>query len=395
MSTKSFLVAAALTTVALAVPHRNKCRDVATYEGNPLADVQLYPDPYYVNEIETLAIPQIEDEELVAAAKAVTKISTFQWLTSDKISKLDLLNSTLHEIRAANDAGASPPYAATIVVYNFPDRDCSAKASAGELILAEDGLNRYKTEYIDPIAALIKKFSDIRTVIAYEPDGLANLVTNMAVEKCANAASAYREATEYGLATLNFANVAIYVDAGHAGWLGWDGNLQPTAELYAELYKNAGSPKAVRGVVTNVSNFNGYNLTTPPAYTEPNAQWDESKFHDALAPHLETAGYPAHFIVDQGRSGVQPGLRSAWSHWCNINGTGFGPRPTTEIADEITDAIVWIKPGGESDGTSDETAVRFDENCHSPSAFQPAPEAGGWFQAYFEMLLKNANPPLA
>ncbi|KAF3359109.1 hypothetical protein VdG1_02671 [Verticillium dahliae VDG1] len=359
MSTKSFLVAAALTTVALAVPHRNKCRDVATYEGNPLADVQLYPDPYYVNEIETLAIPQIEDEELVAAAKAVTKISTFQWL--DKISKIDLLNSTLHEIRAANDAGATPPYAATIVVYNFPDRDCSAKASAGELILAEDGLNRYKTEYIDPIAALIKKFSDIRTVIVYEPDGLANLVTNMAVEKCANAASAYREATEYGLAALNFANVAIYIDAGHAGWLGWDGNLQPTAELYAELYKNAGSPKAVRGVVTNVSNFNGYNLTTPPAYTEPNAQWDESKFHAALAPHLETAGYPAHFI----------------------------------IADDITDAIVWVKPGGESDGTSDETAVRFDENCHSPSAFQPAPEAGGWFQAYFEMLLKNANPPLA
>ncbi|CRK21576.1 hypothetical protein BN1708_013171, partial [Verticillium longisporum] len=104
MSTKSFLVAAALTTVALAVPHRNKCRDVATYEGNPLADVQLYPDPYYVNEIETLAIPQIQDEGLVAAAKAVTKISTFQWL--DKISKIDLLNSTLHEIRAANDAGA-------------------------------------------------------------------------------------------------------------------------------------------------------------------------------------------------------------------------------------------------------------------------------------------------
>ncbi|KAM0329517.1 hypothetical protein ACHAQA_004826 [Verticillium albo-atrum] len=392
MTTKNFLVAAALTTAALASPHKHKCRDVAAYEGNPLADVQLFPDPYYVNEIETLAIPQIEDEELVAAAQAVTKISTFQWL--DLISKIDLMNSTLHEIRAANDAGANPPYAATLVIYNFPDRDCSAKASAGELLLAEDGLNRYKTEYIDPIADLVKKFSDVRIVFAYEPDGLANLITNMGVEKCVNAAPAYREATEYALAALDFANVAIYIDAGHAGWLGWDGNLQPTAELYAELYKNAGSPKAVRGIVTNVSNYNGYNLTTPPAYTDPNTQWDESKFHEAIAPFLEEEGYPAHFLVDQGRSGVQPGTRQEWGHWCNIDDAGFGPRPTTDVDAEILDAIVWIKPGGESDGTSDETAVRFDEMCQSPSAFTPAPEAGHWFQDYFVMLLKNANPPL-
>ena len=60
-------------------------------------------------------------------------------LSRDKIEKLELLNSTLHEIRAENDAGASPPYAHTIVVYNFPDRDCSAKSSAGELLLEEDG----------------------------------------------------------------------------------------------------------------------------------------------------------------------------------------------------------------------------------------------------------------
>jgi cellulose 1,4-beta-cellobiosidase len=86
---------------------------------------------------------------------------------SDNIGKIELLNSTLHEIRADNEAGASPPYAHTIVVYNFPDRDCSAKSSAGELLLEEDGLNRYKTEYIDPIVDLLVEFSDIRTIIAY------------------------------------------------------------------------------------------------------------------------------------------------------------------------------------------------------------------------------------
>jgi cellulose 1,4-beta-cellobiosidase len=52
-------------------------------------------------------------------------------------------------------------------VYNFPDRDCSAKASAGELHLDQDGLNRYKNEYIDPIVDLLKEFRDIRIIIAY------------------------------------------------------------------------------------------------------------------------------------------------------------------------------------------------------------------------------------
>ena len=31
-----------------------------------------------------------------------------------------------------------------IVVYNLPDRDCSAKASDGEFHLSDDGLNKYK-----------------------------------------------------------------------------------------------------------------------------------------------------------------------------------------------------------------------------------------------------------
>lgn len=86
---------------------------------------------------------------------------------SDLIEKIDLMNSTLHEIREANEAGADPPYAATLVIYNFPDRDCSAEASAGELHIDEDGVERYKTEYIDPIAELVQEFSDVRHIFVY------------------------------------------------------------------------------------------------------------------------------------------------------------------------------------------------------------------------------------
>lgn len=112
--------------------------------------------------------------------------------------------------------------------------------------------------------------------------------------------------------------------------------------------------------------------------------------------------------------------------WCNVNGAGFGKRPTAETDLDLLDAFVWVKPGGESDGTSDSSAVRYDSFCGKddgkgssfppfkktkkksgtstpvsnrtrltiiPTAFKPSPEAGQWNQAYFEMLLRNANPP--
>ena len=41
---------------------------------------------------------------------------------------------------------------AQFVIYNLPGRDCSALASNGEL--GTDELARYKSEYIDPIAAI-------------------------------------------------------------------------------------------------------------------------------------------------------------------------------------------------------------------------------------------------
>ena len=78
--------------------------------------------------------------------------------------------------------------------------------------------------------------------------------------------------------------------------------------------------------------------------------------------------------------------------WCNVDGAGFGIRPSADTGSELADAFVWVKPGGESDGTSDESATRYDSFCGKPDAFKPSPEAGSWHQAYFEMLIKNAKP---
>jgi cellulose 1,4-beta-cellobiosidase len=126
------------------------------------------------------------------------------------------------------------------------------------------------------------------------------MVTNLNVAKCQGAQAAYLECTQYALRNLNLPNVAMYLDAGHAGWLGWPANITPAAELFAKLYKDAGSPRAVRGFATNVANYNAWSLTSAPAYTTPNANYDEQKYINAFHPLLQSRGFDARFIVDQG-----------------------------------------------------------------------------------------------
>ena len=143
-------------------------------------------------------------------------------------------------------------------------------------------------------------------LLVIEPDSMANMVTNMNVAKCSGAADTYHELTVYALKQLNLPNVAMYLDAGHAGWLGWPANIQPAADMYAKIYKDAGSPAAVRGLATNVANYNAWSLASAPAYTSPNPNYDEKHYVEAFSPLLNAAGFPAHFITDTGRSGKQP-----------------------------------------------------------------------------------------
>jgi cellulose 1,4-beta-cellobiosidase len=359
----------------------------ATWSGNPFSGVNLWANEYYSSEVHTLAIPKLSGAMATAAAK-VAEVPSFMWM--DTFAKTPLMDKTLGDIRAANQAGAN--MAGQFVVYDLPDRDCAAAASNGEYAIADGGVAKYKN-YIDTIRSIIVKYSDIRMLLVIEPDSLANMVTNMDVPKCAGAKSAYLECTNYAIKQLDLPNVAMYLDAGHAGWLGWPANQAPAAQMYAQVYKDAGRPASLRGLATNVANYNAWSLSSAPAYTTPNPVFDEQAFVHALAPMLSSNGWDAKFIVDQGRSGKQPTGQEEWGHWCNVVGTGFGRRPSANTGDALVDAFVWIKPGGECDGTSDTTAVRYDHHCGLSDSLKPAPEAGAWFQAYFEQLLRNANPP--
>jgi cellulose 1,4-beta-cellobiosidase len=104
----------------------------------------------------------------------------------------------------------------------------------------------------------------------------------------------------------------MYLDAGHAGWLGWSANITPAAALFAAVYQAAGSPSQVRGLATNVANYNAWSVTTCASYTSGDSNCDEEKYVNALAPLLVSNGYPAHFITDTCEFNTQASL--SWSN---------------------------------------------------------------------------------
>lgn len=101
------------------------------------------------------------------------------WL--DRIAAIEGVGSGMglrdHLDEALRQKG-SGELAIQLVIYNLPGRDCAALASNGELGPTEIG--RYKTEYIDPIAAVLAdpKYAGLRIVTTVEIDSLPNLVTN-------------------------------------------------------------------------------------------------------------------------------------------------------------------------------------------------------------------------
>ena len=84
-------------------------------------------------------------------------------------------------LKGAQDVGKGE--LAMFVIYDLPNRDCSAGSSNGE-ILCEDnscsqGLNTYRTQYVDKVIEVFKKYPNVPIVAIIEPDSLPNLATNM------------------------------------------------------------------------------------------------------------------------------------------------------------------------------------------------------------------------
>lgn len=354
---------------------------------NPFEGASFYVNPEYAKKVQaTIAAHPGE----AALLKKVQSMPTGLWI--DRIEQVPQVSVWLDDA-AQQSKKAGKPVVPVLLVYNLPNRDCSAKASAGELSIEEDGEARYRSEFIDEIAKAFAARPEQRVAVILEPDSLPNVATNLGVKKCAESEDVYRSSIAYAVAKLSMPHVFLYLDAAHAGWLGWDANRAAMAKIYKEVLTAAGGVDRISGFATNVSNYNVLSGDDGKKLEPSNPCSDELTYVQKLAESLAAEGITDKgFIIDTARNG-RGGIRTRWGNWCNIKGAGLGERPRAAPA-PLVHAYFWVKPPGESDGVADASAARFDENCVGEDAHPGAPEAGQWFEPYFVELVKNANPPL-
>jgi len=367
-----------------------------TITGNPFKGHRFFINPYYVAEVD-MAIGQISDASLIQKAEKMKEYSNAIWLDS-----IESMNAWLERnLKAALiEEDTLEEYVLTVfVVYDLPGRDCHALASNGELLANNDDFERYKTEYIDVIAEKLAYYNSQPVVLVIEPGSLVNMVTNIeSIPACVKSEKYYLDGHAYLIKKFGqFSHVAMYLDIGHAFWLGWDDTREKAAMIYSMVIE-LGSPGKVRGFASNVANYTPWE--DPELSLGPDTEWnscpDEKRYIEAMYKDFKAAGIESvYFIEDTSRNGVKND-RYHPGEWCNQMGSGIGARPQANpISDmDYLDAFYWVKPYGESDGTSDESSEHYDGNCGQINAMKPAPEAGQWFQAFFEEGLKNANPPL-
>jgi cellulose 1,4-beta-cellobiosidase len=340
------------------------------------------------------------------------------------------------------------------VIYNLPGRDCAALASNGEL--GVNDLPKYKTDYVDPIAAIQAdaKYAALRIINIVEIDSLPNLVTNVGSAAGATATcdtmkanGGYVQGIGYALNKLGaLGNTYNYVDAAHHGWIGWDSNFNPSADIMLEAARASGNVKNVHGFITNTANYSALRetfvqpTTTVGGQSVRQSKWvdwnqytDELTFAQAFRNRLVSIGFDSGIgmLIDTSRNGwggsARPTAASTSTNvdtfvnesridrrihagnWCNQSGAGLGERPTAAPATGI-DAYVWVKPPGESDGSSklipNTEGKGFDQMCdpaytgnarngNSMSGALPdAPISGAWFPAQLTQLMANAYPAL-
>jgi cellulose 1,4-beta-cellobiosidase len=354
---------------------------------NPFAGGRIYVDPAFSSRV--LAVAERTPAEAERLRK-LAKLSTALWV--DTIAQTKQIAGWLDDASAQQQA-TGQPVVPVLVVYDLPGRDCAAASSAGELPPNAAGEARYRREFIDVIAKRFKAHPSLRIAVVLEPDSLANVVTNLENPRCAAAEGVYRRGIAYAIAKLSLPNVYVYLDAGHSQWLGWPRNLRKSVGIFKQVLAAGGGADRVRGFAVNVSNYNPAHDPTTKRTSPDEPSPDESAYVRELSAALTKEGISGKgFLIDTSRNG-RPNLRTDPGNWCNIKGAGLGERP--RVAPELlVDAYVWIKPPGDSDGTSSRTAARFDANCVSDDAAPDAPEAGALFESYLLDLVRNANPPL-
>ncbi len=414
----------------------------AQHLDNPFVGAKMYVNPDFTANADAEAAKET-DATLAARMRLVGRQPSAVWM--DRISAVASLEPHLDQALAQ---GANLFLG---VVYDLPGRDCAALASNGELPGTAEGLARYKTEYIDAIDAVVSKskYANLRIVFVIEPDSLPNLVTNLSDPECAamNSGGYYVQGVQYAINKLRaHSNVYAYVDMAHSGWLGWTSNNGPFVTLMSNLASGlTGGKGMIDGYVGNTANtlplkepflsanqqIGGQPVMSHKFY-EYNPMIDEASYAADMYSRFVGAGFPSSLgmLLDTSRNGwggtARPTAASTSTDlttyvnaskvdrrqhrglWCNPSGSGIGEFPTAAPSgwsSQHFDAFVWVKPPGESDGSSvyipNDQGKALDRMCDPTyttqygvltGALPDAPLSGGWFSAQFKMLVQNIYP---
>ena len=138
---------------------------------NPFEGKLEQPNPTFTaNVLKTEA----DHSEIKCKLEAVKNIGAATWI--DSMKNIEKIEPVLQGAQASGDV-------AMFIVYDLPNRDCSAGASNGEIHCEDNqcaqGLNTYKTQYVDKVIEEFKKYPNVPIVAIVEPDSLPNLATNM------------------------------------------------------------------------------------------------------------------------------------------------------------------------------------------------------------------------
>ncbi len=260
----------------------------------------LYPEP----EAQVIAAERrlrTDDPEKASLLRAIACIPQVTWLVGGDREAL------ARKARETVAAAAAVEKIPVLVVYHTPD----SRRAYWHTLAAQE-------EYPNVIGAIARAVGPYRAWIILEPDALP---LSFSYEPSARRVRLAQLREALALFRRYAPRAKVYVDAGHSNWL--------SAAQVVALLREGGLEDA-DGVSINVSNF--YTTASQLRYGEEIvALWGEGKT----------------FIIDTGRNG-----RGAPEDgtWCNPPGRALGAPPALVPAHPSLDAVLWIKPPGESDG---------------------------------------------
>jgi len=271
--------------------------------GNPFESEPLYVNPSPRLEAASKQAAADGDAHQSDVLDRLAEVPAGIWLTPEKFPPSQA-GPFVSSVVAAADSGDSLP---VFVIYGVPDRDCTGGFSAGGLT---------QSTYVPWVAEIAEAAGD-DSVVILEPDALPSLTL------CARARQRLPLISR-AVSALVEAGVTTYLDAGHSDWV-------PPEEM-APLLRRAGIEK-VRGFATNVSNY------------QP--ERNETEFAARLSALLDET----HYVIDTSRNGDPTGAEEVVTDWCNPTGRSLGQQPGYVDDGTPLDALLWIKPPAESDGT--------------------------------------------